>query len=151
MSALRNILRAVILCYCTLSPTLPLNATTIVAMWTPEHVIIGIDGKITVIGQAGYSASQGCKILQRGNSTYAATGFLSGGGFDLYALISRVKNTDSPQTSVPEIAEAIAHNLTVSLPNMHIVAPREYDKWVTGQYEESWSRMARTRSCRGPS
>src|ERR1051325_3988410 len=51
-----------------------LHATTLVALWTPEKILIGADSRV-VLGQA--ASAEACKIAHSGSTWFAVAGLVA--------------------------------------------------------------------------
>ena len=86
------------------------NATTVVAIWTPERTILGVDGRITARsfdGETNYGTT--CKVIKRGRAVYVPMG-ISGKKsifFDLLATIDASGDASNPR----KIEQTLRRNL----------------------------------------
>ena len=70
-----------------LAGTALLRATTILAIWEPMAVTVGVDSRITRHTAQGDSYSDECKLWNSGSYYFTATGILNdGAGFNVHSL-----------------------------------------------------------------
>src|SRR3712207_4403907 len=69
-----ELMRASSLAVLYLLAGLPCSATTLVALWTPDRVVLGADSMVVTNGPASYDA---CKIVHAGGTWLAVSGLVT--------------------------------------------------------------------------
>src|SRR5690242_21317269 len=78
-----------------LSACVAMKGTTVVVIWTPDHVVVGADSRVTydAMGSKESFADNGCKIMQEGHVLYASSGFSK--QFQYFLVSDSIKHATS--------------------------------------------------------
>ncbi|MEX2303589.1 MAG: hypothetical protein WD733_21785 [Bryobacterales bacterium] len=85
-----------------------LNATVIVAFWTPTKIIVATDGKASIGGRLGSKQTTVCKIHQLGERYYAVSGLSEEPetGFNLDAIVKDLARQADTILDLADLLEA---------------------------------------------
>ena len=113
-----------------------LRATTVVALVTRDHIVIGVDSKLTVVTNQGgrglrtaYRTT--CKVLRQASAVYVAQGPHSPPFLDVREIISS-SATFRFEDSIPLVREKIRLGLKHLMPLMRANQPDYYSRFLTG-------------------
>jgi hypothetical protein len=112
--------------------TLPVQATTLVALWTPDRIVLGADSRvITDVG-----SSQACKIGLSGDVWMAASGLVAEArsGYLVGPIARRALGDSGPlQGRVERFVEAVQQPLAQAVAALRVDAPADYAQLRSGR------------------
>jgi hypothetical protein len=120
-----------VLCLLVVPPVC--TSTTLVALWTPEKVILAADSRVT--HEAGVVADA-CKIEHSGSTWIAVSGLVSdpSTGFSLGPLARpALMQGKSMKEQIARFADAVQPGLTRAVDGLRRDAPDEYGKLASGR------------------
>lgn len=114
-----------------------LHGTTVTAIWTPDHVIIAVDGKLTQVqanpdGTKETQHRAGCKVIRRGSVAYVAAGFAVGEEFNIINVIDRSGDPSVPGEAIPKLRQNVKLSLERVLPYIRTHYPKRYAQFRSG-------------------
>lgn len=108
------------------------QATTLVALWTPDDVTLAADSR--VVTDAG--TSDACKIVQSGDVWIAVSGLVTEArsGYEFGPIARRALGQSGPlQATLAGLADAVLPPLTRALAVVRVDAPADYARLQTGR------------------
>lgn len=108
-------------------------ATTLVALWTPDRIVLGADSMVVSNGPAAYDA---CKIVHTGETWLAVSGLITDGnaGYELGPLARVALERPGPlREKMLRFAESVQPPLQRSLDGMRRDSPVEYARLTGGR------------------
>jgi hypothetical protein len=115
-------------------------ATSIVAIRSPDSVVIAADSLLTIRNGAGEDTTRAeCKIFQSGKIFFSFTGFYKepGSGFDIVSIVSdTLKQGESFGVAVDKAAMAVVNAMKDEVRRIRKESPALYEKYFaakTGQ------------------
>lgn len=113
------------------------RATTVAAIWTPDHLLISVDSKMThiCIGCPDPNVvltGTTCKVIRRGNVVYVPEGFISDSQFDLLRSMNKSGNLSAPWGALAGLKSAIQTDLEGVLPRLRMEDPSRYARYRSG-------------------
>jgi hypothetical protein len=109
--------------------TLPVQATTLVALWTPDRIVLGADSRvITDVG-----SSQACKIGLSGDVWMAASGLVAEArsGYLVGPIARRALGDSGPLQG--RFVEAVQQPLAQAVAALRVDAPADYAQLRSGR------------------
>ena len=110
------------------------NATTIVALWTPDRILIAADSRASI----GTSASvDTCKIGHSGRTWFAVAGLITDGASG-YALGDSLKQALATSAGLSDkvddrLIPAVSPQLTTAIAGIQKDSPEQFAEFATGR------------------
>jgi hypothetical protein len=117
---------------CLLVPSL-VYSTTLVALWTPEKVLLAADSRVT---QDGGDSAEACKIAHSGTTWIAVSGLISdpATGFTLGPLARpALAQGRSVKEQIALLADALQPGLARAVDGLRRDAPEHYSRFAGGR------------------
>ncbi len=102
--------------------------TTVVVIWTPEHVILGVDGRGTLHRDGADQYFTACKAMSANGAVYVAEGIITS---DLRAIIASA-GPPARSEGVERLNESIKDSLSRNLRGVKNGDPVRYSQFKSG-------------------